>query len=813
MLKNKQMKILQNCLILLILGASFLIFSVIPAYSQEPQTSYIIVHCHNPEGKEINSIEGMTGIEVEIYDGDTFEGYGAYNTATHNQPIPLAPGSHTIKVKFNGITLEQNITLDSGVTKVLTFVFERRVWDFVTFLNGIGHVREEKYFYHEMLSAYEAEFLHNLPYPLKFIHTNVGLHAEPWQNKIVTGTLYGDMTIIPNNLDIDLGVIAPWSDADSWDLGMHWGYYIAETEEFISNPPDFTNWYIQNEPTSNVGGNASFTSIGDLGFFITNTTDYRINTVTVYSLRGINIVIYRNWWNDFYVYNSQGEGYHIVYHETFTHDKVYISSVPYDLTGTAVGDEHKLFLTEVKTDKTSYTTGEEVVLSTKLIDCNDGIPVSSVFVTAEITKPDSSVETILVSENQPGNYEGIFTDISLLGTYNAIIKAQKQGYIDAIPITLTFIAERNKIPLGKSLSITNPDIEFYSIYVPDRYGGDLTVTATGSAIGLYYPDPYTRVADAATQINYPVAFNQHGWYYVRVFDRESISKISNSFVQTGEASYRPWNFWYWPFLKDELHPEKNLYKSGGVLDKYDRVFGTDARRFEEEHYSTTDSEKFWWGHCWGAVVASILLPQPEAITYNGQSFIQEEMEGLVTKLADKDANFEIIINNIPPLKPQLGADDTDEFADNFHLGLVDYIRDPKERKPLQSNLRDPQGINPSAVWNHVIYKYSSTMEESEEGDEHIIKITTTVYANGDLFSSDNTVDRIETYVYKLRYKPNGQIDDQFVTGQDWISATGFAPKSLRLIRGSRFNNPENPYVIKENVEKLGVNFPGCPSCP
>ncbi len=203
-----------------------------------------------------------------------------------------------------------------------------------------------------------------------------------------------------------------------------------------------------------------------------------------------------------------------------------------------------LTITDPKTDKPNYTIGEQAKISCKVTD-SSCVTVSGAFVTAEITKPDSSVETILVSENQPGNYEGIFTNVSLSGTYNTTIKAQKQGYTDATPINLTFTAERNKIPLGKSTSIANPDIEFYSIYVPDRYGGDLTVTAAGGGvIGLYYPNPYTKVANAATQINYPVAFNQHGWYYVKIIDRGSISNISNTFVQTGEASYRPWNFWY-----------------------------------------------------------------------------------------------------------------------------------------------------------------------------------------------------------------------------------------------------------------------------
>lgn len=87
----------------------------------------IIVHCHNPEDKEIASIEGAVGYSrnVIIYDGDILIGYGARSADRHNQPIPITPGFHTIKVKFNGTTKEQAITLDPNETKVLVFTFER----------------------------------------------------------------------------------------------------------------------------------------------------------------------------------------------------------------------------------------------------------------------------------------------------------------------------------------------------------------------------------------------------------------------------------------------------------------------------------------------------------------------------------------------------------------------------------------------------------------------------------------------------------------------------------------------------------------
>lgn len=100
--------------------AFFALFSVSQA---QAETSYIIVHAHNPEGVEIASIEGMSQSSVEIYDGGTPIGYGAYNAETHNIPIAISPGTHTIKAEFNGMTKEQTITLNPGETKVVTFTF------------------------------------------------------------------------------------------------------------------------------------------------------------------------------------------------------------------------------------------------------------------------------------------------------------------------------------------------------------------------------------------------------------------------------------------------------------------------------------------------------------------------------------------------------------------------------------------------------------------------------------------------------------------------------------------------------------------
>lgn len=105
------------------------------------QNASIIVHCHNPEGKEIASIQGVSQNAVQIYDNDNFIGYGAYNNETHNKPIEVSAESHTVKVKFNGMIREQIVTPDINNTTEVIFTFDRADFDLLSLIRRIygGH--------------------------------------------------------------------------------------------------------------------------------------------------------------------------------------------------------------------------------------------------------------------------------------------------------------------------------------------------------------------------------------------------------------------------------------------------------------------------------------------------------------------------------------------------------------------------------------------------------------------------------------------------------------------------------------------------
>jgi hypothetical protein len=93
-------------------------------------TTEVFIHCHNPEGKEINSIAWVyptswQGIEgVKIYVDNIFAKWGAYNAITHGQSISLTNGHHIISAKFNGMTLTQEIDIPT-ISNILTFTFTR----------------------------------------------------------------------------------------------------------------------------------------------------------------------------------------------------------------------------------------------------------------------------------------------------------------------------------------------------------------------------------------------------------------------------------------------------------------------------------------------------------------------------------------------------------------------------------------------------------------------------------------------------------------------------------------------------------------
>ncbi len=98
-------------------------------------------------------------------------------------------------------------------------------------------------------------------------------------------------------------------------------------------------------------------------------------------------------------------------------------------TGTRVLN-NKLDIILAQTDKTHYLEKENVIISCVVQD-HYGIRISAGSVEAVVEKPDGSTDTIVLLENNFGNYSAAFTDTLQTGDYTVTIYADRGGYKNA----------------------------------------------------------------------------------------------------------------------------------------------------------------------------------------------------------------------------------------------------------------------------------------------------------------------------------------------------------------------------------------------
>ena len=103
------------------------------------------------------------------------------------------------------------------------------------------------------------------------------------------------------------------------------------------------------------------------------------------------------------------------------------------------------------------------------------------------------------------------------------------------------------VPLGGKLSDQSGD-RYFGVYVPTRFGGVLTVTTTeGTVDALAGPDGRPRTNGQE------VGMDQQGWYTFKVTGADKPYEVDTTFVQVGESTKMPWNFYYWPTKGDAVH--------------------------------------------------------------------------------------------------------------------------------------------------------------------------------------------------------------------------------------------------------------------
>lgn len=368
-----------------------------------------------------------------------------------------------------------------------------------------------------------------------------------------------------------------------------------------------------------------------------------------------------------------------------------------------------------------------------------------------------------------------------------------------------------KDPLGRSTSLGGQVVG--KVYVPSRYGGQLTLS--GSNIQLFYTDGSDLQSSVAAQIytgglsgsvvaqgnpcSYTVPLGKPGWYYIRPMG-STPATVASSFEEDGQASYRPWNGWWWPWNTSQ---GPTLYDFGGPLDKYDHVYGTSARSWEA---SNEIGGQYWFGHCWGWSIAAILMPAPQATAKKGVSFTMDDMKGLYTQLADSDPYFDatLSIAFIPPGPPTSSPnEDVDAYCDDLYRILRTCIRE--EGVPVQSDMRAiaTPPAQEEEVWNQSIYKYTSNWVEAPgQTNEHVAQIDMVVSSNFGPWPPPTTYtnDRVEEFVYQLEFDAQGQVNAAS-PAQNWISASHYPPHDLYRLTGSPWTG-HNPWVTKPNVDGL-----------
>lgn len=391
------------------------------------------------------------------------------------------------------------------------------------------------------------------------------------------------------------------------------------------------------------------------------------------------------------------------------------------------------------------------------------------------------------------------------------------------------------IPLGGEVERLSGDLD-YGVYVPTRFGGNLTVSSTdGKVVELKGPNGLVRVNGQE------VGVDQQGWYTFKVVGAKKPYRVDTKFIQVGESARKPWNFYYWPTKGDSIHepwaggngrvdttqvngddvlvatpggyiapgrdivlpgpnglletvpapgddatwfpnlyddltwlgPNNTLYQTPSPLLKYDQIFGTSARQYEASVSQNNDITR-WPGHCLGGAVASISLNEP--VPAPGSGMTVDELKALWSELGENHLNHRIgdYCTDIPPGPPRPGPDECDWKVPRFHAMLEANIRGQK--KAILSNMRafPPRG-NPSEVWNQGMGKYIAEYRAIPGRGPRAMHIQMEVHANtGSMLNGNDDHDRVVKYEYSLVYGLDGRVDESNPATADWIAVGGEA---------------------------------------
>lgn len=411
-----------------------LVLSVIsflyPLSIQADENSYIIVHVHNPEGIEIGMIPGIGQTGVVIYDGDNSIGCGAYDAKTLNKPLSISSGTHNIKVRFNGITKEQSVSVDSGETKDVIFTLERinyideiknkLLMNFSDTVSVSGWTDKAGRVWKETeLCAVGGDFW------VSYCSADVSITVQAIITHLEDNRFCMEHHILGGASSV--WNIHPPPNAE-WSVGAY-GFVVINQKNAVALPSTCDIWFVQ--------GWGIMPTLG--GIYLHDKPSNYLNPPGEQGSSG-PICSYAAdvTGQDNYLFGLLPGAYTIsggfrqpagTYSMSLTTD--FNSTEDIELASSVSDVPYYLGLyVEAQADKQIYSPADEAKIYCTVKEGFTGLPINPDTITAVVTKPDGSKETVLLSEIATGSYAGNFDKTSSLGHYQVMISAKKAGLPD-----------------------------------------------------------------------------------------------------------------------------------------------------------------------------------------------------------------------------------------------------------------------------------------------------------------------------------------------------------------------------------------------
>lgn len=277
--------------------------------------TYLIIHVHNPEGKEIAGLlEGMeVAPELYRYDNSPFSISGHFWYANHSSDVRgtpfssqgLPPGTANCTVIWNGIEVTKLINVIANSVTEVIFTLPRTIYVF--------DYSSSKNYSHTFIAGVGDDVVGDASAPIQ-ISGSRDYH-------FAAGTISADATVTPSLIYLALNVIKT-----TGALTMRISNNAFTQLPITITSKSFINWHSQAEFTGDnlIGFNIKLTDIDDNIVYLSPTD---------ISLLPANIA-YKSISFDWAIFTAYDDTPPII--KTLTSNGLKLVSVQYDLLGTAV---------------------------------------------------------------------------------------------------------------------------------------------------------------------------------------------------------------------------------------------------------------------------------------------------------------------------------------------------------------------------------------------------------------------------------------------------------------------------------------------